>query len=112
MLRKCARLLELLPRQIRELRQRSCERPRWTRLDHAQVGARRDAKALKLLGRDAPVRSDNQIVVRRLACSRCAHGFSLPSREALKAVNIGFLARRLVGHHLGLLSAPVGVEMG
>jgi hypothetical protein len=90
---ECARLLELLPGQIRELRQRSCERPRRTRLNDAQVGARRDAKALKLLGRNASIRSDHQIVVRRLARSRCTHGFSLPSRGALKAVNVALAPR-------------------
>ena len=40
------RLLEILPRQIRELRQRSCECPSLARLNHAQMGARRDAKTL------------------------------------------------------------------
>jgi hypothetical protein len=73
---KRARLLELLPREVREFGQRSGECPKLTRLHHAQTSTRRNAKARQLIGRDAPVGSDDQIVTNGLAS--CIHGLSLP----------------------------------
>lgn len=82
---KRARLLELLPREVREFRQRSGECPKLTRLHHAQTSTRRNAKARQLIGRDAPVGSDDQIVTDGL--TGCSHGLSLPRREAVEAAN-------------------------
>ena len=67
--------LELIPTQVRKVRQRPRECPGWTRLHHAQMGAGCNAKARQLVGWDAPVGGYDQLLTRMFA--RCAHAISL-----------------------------------
>jgi hypothetical protein len=70
-LSKLAGPLKVLPREVRETRQRAGQivgRSNRSRLHHAQVGARRDTQACKLIGRDAAIGGHDQFVTRVLTC--------------------------------------------
>jgi hypothetical protein len=70
-LSKLAGPLKVLPREVRETRQRAGQivgRSNRSRLHHAQVGTRRDTQACKLIGRDAAIGGHDQFVTRVLTC--------------------------------------------
>ena len=106
MLRERACVLELLPRQIREVRQRPGERPSLARLHHTQMGAGRDAKTRQLIGGNAPVRGDDQIVARRLA--RCTHTVDFTAQRQRRSYRPKSTALCIVAVDIQLAPLVVG----